>query len=165
MYVKQGSKGRVWLEVWYLCICCGSVGQHRDQAVGSHPLPKRSVYTVYLPTGHLAYNLSHPTQKFYLDLLFGDATHDQAAPDLKKKALSDLALRLRELNVKISNIRREQQYQKDREAQFRDTSESANAHVRNWTILQLVVLGVTCMWQLSHLRKFFVAKKLGEFFS
>ncbi|KND03655.1 uncharacterized protein SPPG_01126 [Spizellomyces punctatus DAOM BR117] len=97
--------------------------------------------------------------KLHLDLLFGDATHDNL-PDAKKEALSDLALRVRELNVKVASIRREQQYQKEREVEFRNTSERANSHVRNWTLAQLLVLGVTCLWQIRHLKNFFVAKKL-----
>ncbi|KAJ3011606.1 emp24p/erv25p- protein [Thoreauomyces humboldtii] len=97
--------------------------------------------------------------RLHLDLMFGEATHDNQ-PDLKKETLSDLALRIRELNVKIANVRREQVYQKEREAEFRNTSEAANAHIRNWTLAQLVVLGLTCLWQIRHLKNFFVAKKL-----
>lgn len=48
----------------------------------------------------------------------------------------------------------------EREAEFRDQSESTNARVVRWTLLQLVVLGVTCAWQLSHLRAFFIKQKL-----
>jgi hypothetical protein len=48
----------------------------------------------------------------------------------------------------------------EREAEFRDQSESTNARVVRWTLLQLVVLGVTCAWQLSHLRSFFIKQKL-----
>lgn len=48
----------------------------------------------------------------------------------------------------------------EREAEFRDQSESTNARVVRWTLLQLIVLGVTCAWQLSHLRAFFIKQKL-----
>jgi len=48
----------------------------------------------------------------------------------------------------------------EREAEFRDQSESANARVVRWTILQLVVLGATCAWQLNHLKGFFQKQKL-----
>lgn len=48
----------------------------------------------------------------------------------------------------------------EREAEFRDQSEATNARVVRWTIIQLVVLGVTCAWQLSHLRAFFIKQKL-----
>jgi len=49
----------------------------------------------------------------------------------------------------------------EREAEFRDQSESTNARVVRWTLIQLVVLGVTCTWQLSHLKSFFIKQKLG----
>jgi len=48
----------------------------------------------------------------------------------------------------------------EREAEFRDQSEHVNARVVRWTLVQLVVLGVTCAWQLSHLRAFFIKQKL-----
>ena len=48
----------------------------------------------------------------------------------------------------------------EREAEFRDQSETTNARVVRWTLIQLVVLGITCAWQLSHLRSFFIKQKL-----
>ncbi|TPX56411.1 hypothetical protein PhCBS80983_g04546 [Powellomyces hirtus] len=116
-------------------------------------------YSICLYTVSSGWFSSATRTRLHLDLMFGEATHD-SQPDHQKETLSDLALRVRELNVKVSNIRREQGYQKDREAEFRNTSEKANAHIRNWTIAQLVMLGLTCAWQIRHLKSFFVAKKL-----
>lgn len=48
----------------------------------------------------------------------------------------------------------------EREAEFRDQSEATNARVVKWTFIQLVVLGATCAWQLTHLRSFFIKQKL-----
>jgi hypothetical protein len=48
----------------------------------------------------------------------------------------------------------------EREAEFRDQSEHTNSRVVRWTIIQLVILAVTCIWQLSHLRAFFIKQKL-----
>ncbi len=48
----------------------------------------------------------------------------------------------------------------EREAEFRDQSEHTNSRVVRWTLIQLAVLGVTCAWQLSHLRAFFIKQKL-----
>jgi hypothetical protein len=48
----------------------------------------------------------------------------------------------------------------EREAEFRDQSESTNAKIVRYTLVQLTVLGVTCAWQLSHLRSFFIKQKL-----
>ncbi|RKO90922.1 emp24/gp25L/p24 family/GOLD-domain-containing protein, partial [Blyttiomyces helicus] len=77
--------------------------------------------------------------KLHLDLMFGDATHDTAAT--KKEIIGDLTYRVKEVNNRIRNIRTEQQHQRDREMEFRDTSERTNSHVVNWTIVQFVVLG------------------------
>jgi hypothetical protein len=49
---------------------------------------------------------------------------------------------------------------KEREVQFRDKSEEVNSHVVWWTIVQLIVLGITGVWQARHLKGFFEAKKL-----
>lgn len=48
----------------------------------------------------------------------------------------------------------------EREAEFRDQSETTNARVVRYTLVQLLVLGATCAWQLTHLRAFFIKQKL-----
>ncbi|KAJ3172685.1 ubiquitin-conjugating enzyme E2 W [Geranomyces variabilis] len=116
-------------------------------------------YSICMFTVSTGWFASSTSTRLHLDMMFGEATHD-TQPNAKKETLSDLALLIRELNVKVSNVRREQLYQKEREASFRDTSEKANAHIRNWTIAQLVVMVATCAWQITHLKGFFVAKKL-----
>ena len=74
--------------------------------------------------------------------------------------INSLAERVRKLNAKMVLIRREQSLMREREASFRDQSESTNARVVRWTFIQLFVLGVTCAWQLNHLRGFFMKQKL-----
>jgi p24 family protein alpha len=102
------------------------------------------------------------------------ATSEIESKDREK--LGDLVQRVRDLNGRLADIRREQIFQrvslyvssnrpmlthvKEREAEFRDQSESTNARVVRWSIIQIVVLGVTCAWQLSHLRAFFIKQKL-----
>ena len=63
-----------------------------------------------------------------------------------------LASRLRDLNIKIEDIRREQQYQREREADYRDLSETTNSRAVWYSIAQIGVLILTCTWQLRHLR-------------
>lgn len=48
----------------------------------------------------------------------------------------------------------------EREAEFRDQSEATNSRVVRWTLMQMAVISVTCAWQLSHLRSFFIKQKL-----
>jgi len=62
--------------------------------------------------------------------------------------------------MKLEDIRREQQYQREREADFRDLSESTNSRALWYSIVQIMVLLVTCFWQLRHLKRFFEDRKM-----
>ncbi|KAL6701058.1 emp24/gp25L/p24 family/GOLD domain-containing protein [Trichoderma pleuroticola] len=95
--------------------------------------------------------------KLRLDMVIGET--NQIESDDKEK-LQDITTRVKDLNARLNDIRREQVFQREREAEFRDQSESTNARVVRWIIIQLVVLGATCAWQLSHLRSFFIKQKL-----
>lgn len=87
--------------------------------------------------------------KLYLDIVVGatkrDVEHDRTH-------VGEVASRIRELNERLGAIRREQQYQREREAQFRDLSESTNSRAVWYTLAQIVVLIATCTWQLRHLK-------------
>nr|CAG8530371.1 8100_t:CDS:2 [Entrophospora candida] len=95
--------------------------------------------------------------KLHLDMAVGDAT-DHEEDD--QEHFSGLAQRVHDLNNRITEIRREQSYQREREVEFRDQSELTNSRVLYWTLVQLTVLGITCLWQMRHLKKFFETKKL-----
>ncbi|KAK3956786.1 emp24/gp25L/p24 family/GOLD-domain-containing protein [Pseudoneurospora amorphoporcata] len=95
--------------------------------------------------------------KLTLDMAIGESSAIESAD---KGKLQDLATRAKDLNNRLQDIRREQVFQREREAEFRDQSESTNARIVRWVLIQLVVLGVTCAWQLSHLRTFFIKQKL-----
>jgi hypothetical protein len=94
-----------------------------------------------------------------LELSIGEDPADNQASDTKQ-VLGDMATRLRDLNGRVASIRREQQYQREREAEFRDTSELTNSRVVWWTVAQLAILAFTALWQMRHLKSFFVSKKL-----
>ncbi|RKP26921.1 emp24/gp25L/p24 family/GOLD-domain-containing protein [Syncephalis pseudoplumigaleata] len=93
-----------------------------------------------------------------LDMLVGQNGVDPT--ERKDAKLSDLYWKVRELNNRIQDIKREQEYQREREVAFRNQSELTNSRVVWWTIMQMLVLGGTCVWQMRHLKQFFVAKKL-----
>ncbi|ERT01840.1 hypothetical protein HMPREF1624_00134 [Sporothrix schenckii ATCC 58251] len=107
-------------------------------------------------TGHEGHK-GHVGIKLELDLAIGESSKLESTD---KNKLEDLESRVRDLNNRLSDIRREQVFQREREADFRDQSESTNARVVRWIFIQLIVLGVTCAWQLSHLRSFFIKQKL-----
>ncbi|TGO11618.1 hypothetical protein BTUL_0105g00080 [Botrytis tulipae] len=95
--------------------------------------------------------------KLTLDMAIGETS--QIESDDKGK-INDIVQKVKDLNGRLQDIRREQVFQREREAEFRDQSESTNARVVRWTLIQLVILGITCAWQLSHLRSFFIKQKL-----
>lgn len=87
--------------------------------------------------------------KIYLDIVVGST---RANVDQDRSHVSTLASKIRDLNTKLEDIRREQQYQREREAGYRDLSEATNARAVWYSVLQIGALIVTCAWQLRHLR-------------
>jgi len=87
--------------------------------------------------------------RMHLDIAIGKARADLSHD---RSHVSELASKVRELNVKLEDIRREQQYQRERETDFRNLSETANSRAVWYSVAQIVVLIVTCVWQLRHLR-------------
>ncbi|VDB84956.1 unnamed protein product [Peniophora sp. CBMAI 1063] len=99
------------------------------------------------PTAHI---------RLYLDIVVGNTR-----PDIEhdRGHISELASKIRDLNLKLEDIRREQQYQREREADFRNLSELLNGRAVWYSLAQIAVLVVTCAWQLRHLRNFFEDKR------
>ncbi|KAB0800687.1 hypothetical protein PPYR_06595 [Photinus pyralis] len=85
--------------------------------------------------------------------------HDYAEM-VKKENLSDLQLRIRQLLDQVEQISKEQEYQRDKEELFRFISEWTNSSVFWWSLVQIVILLIMGAWQMRHLKKFFVAKKI-----
>ncbi|MCJ1470564.1 emp24p/erv25p- protein [Pseudocyphellaria aurata] len=123
-------------------------GDHRICFTPSHATASHG----WLPSG-----MSVGGIKLTLDLTTGETS---AIESTDKGKISDIVQRVKDLNARLHDIKREQVFQREREAEFRDQSETTNARVVKWTLLQLVVLGVTCAWQLTHLRAFFIKQKL-----
>ncbi|KAI0629237.1 emp24/gp25L/p24 family/GOLD-domain-containing protein [Trametes polyzona] len=116
---------------------------------GDHSICLSSNYgTSWFSTTHI---------RLYLDIVVGstkpDAEHDRSH-------VSELSQKLRDLNMKLEDIRREQQYQREREAAFRDLSEDTNSRAVWYTLAQIGVLLATCVWQLRHLKRFFEDRKM-----
>eukprot|EP00128_Syssomonas_multiformis_P017963 Colp12_sorted_trinity150504_noHs@21936 len=78
----------------------------------------------------------------------------------KNDKLTHLEMRMRQLGDQVSQIAKEQGYQRVREAKFRSISEVTNDRVFSWSVIQLVLLLCTGVWQLYHLKTFFISKKL-----
>ncbi|PIL25016.1 hypothetical protein GSI_12904 [Ganoderma sinense ZZ0214-1] len=116
---------------------------------GDHSICLSSNYgTSWFSTTHI---------RLHLDIVIGqtkaDAEHDRSH-------VSELSQKLRDLNMKLEDIQREQQYQREREAAFRDLSESTNSKAVWYTVAQIGVLIATCAWQMRHLKRFFEERKM-----
>ncbi|KAI0842673.1 emp24/gp25L/p24 family/GOLD-domain-containing protein [Hypoxylon sp. FL0890] len=122
-------------------------GEHRICFTPSSSSGRPNWLSVHNPNGGI---------KLSLDLAIGSSEIHST----DKTKLSDISQRVRDLNARLLDIRREQIFQREREAEFRDQSESTNSRVVRWMFIQIVVLGITCAWQLSHLRSFFIKQKL-----
>jgi hypothetical protein len=100
-------------------------------------------------------------KKFRLDLSLdvgeGALNYEEIA---KKEHLSEVETEVRRLTDKVRDIIREQAYQREREVQFRKTSESTRARLQYWSILQVLVMVGTAVFTVSHLGSFFARKKL-----
>ena len=109
---------------------------------GDHTICLSSNYSSswFGPTAHI---------RLHLDIAVGST---KANADHDRGHVSALASKIRELNIKIEDIRREQQYQREREADFRNLSEGTNSRAVWYSIAQIVTLILTCAWQLRHLR-------------
>ncbi|ETE64540.1 hypothetical protein L345_09691, partial [Ophiophagus hannah] len=97
--------------------------------------------------------------RVHLDIQVGE--HANNYPEIAAKdKLTELQLRARQLLDQVEQIQKEQNYQRFREERFRMTSESTNQRVLWWSIAQTVILLLTGIWQMRHLKSFFEAKKL-----
>ncbi|EGG17311.1 emp24/gp25L/p24 family protein [Cavenderia fasciculata] len=97
--------------------------------------------------------------RLHLDIQVGANANDYEEI-AKVEHLNNLEISVKRLNDRVTQIRKEQSYQKGREVVFRNTSESTNSRVMWWSVLQLIILVLTGMWQMRHLKSFFKAKKL-----
>jgi len=103
--------------------------------------------------------LSGSQLRVHLDIQVGEHAVDYGKLAQKDK-LSELQLRVQQLLDQVTQITKEQNYQRLREERFRSTSESTNARVLHWSLIQTAVLLVMGFWQMKHLKGFFEAKKL-----
>lgn len=96
--------------------------------------------------------------RIFFDIAIGAAEEFADSKSLRK--VDALTLQIKQLNEKLKEINYEQEQIREREAVFRNQSESTNSRVLWWSIIQLAVLVGTCAYQLRHLKSFFVKQKI-----
>lgn len=114
-------------------------------------------HTICLRSNYTGGWFSTPQVRMHLDIAVGEAKVDEEG---EKEHVKDLAGKVKDLNSRLADIRREQVFQREREAEFRSLSETTNSRAVWWSLVQLATLIGTCTWQLRHLRLFFESKKL-----
>ena len=76
----------------------------------------------------------------FFDIASGSA-HDYA--DSKStKQVDSLTAKVQNLNTKLEEIHYEQEHMREREAMFRNQSESTNSRVVKWTLVQLSLIHI-----------------------
>ncbi|KAH3687562.1 hypothetical protein WICPIJ_001463 [Wickerhamomyces pijperi] len=78
----------------------------------------------------------------------------------RKDEVTIITNKVKELSNKIEEIRNEQLLFREREESFRNQSESTNGKVVVWSLIQFVVLILSGVWQLFHLKTFFIKQKV-----
>lgn len=97
--------------------------------------------------------------KVHLSIRVGEEATDYKEIQNREK-YTELQMRMLQLKEQVEQINKEQAYQRLREENFRQLSESTSQHVLWWSISQTALFMLICVWQLQHLRKFFETKKL-----
>ncbi|KAF7583246.1 emp24/gp25L/p24 family/GOLD protein [Clavispora lusitaniae] len=118
-------------------------------ASGEHKFCLSPIYTEKSPENK---------HRIFFDIAFGSA--DDYVDSKSSKKVDSLTLQVQNLNKKLQDIHSEQESIREREAAFRNQSESTNSRVVWWSIIQLLVLVGTCAYQLRHLKSFFVKQKI-----
>ncbi|KAK6464640.1 emp24/gp25L/p24 family of membrane trafficking protein [Scheffersomyces coipomensis] len=97
------------------------------------------------------------SSRILIDFIIGDSNSIDSSHNNKVQSLSD---NVNKLNDKLSDIRREQKFIREKEANFRDLSERTCETVVRWMVIQVISLLITCIYQMISLSKFFIKQKV-----
>lgn len=79
---------------------------------------------------------------------------------VKDDNLSQLQLNVVKMSDQITQIQKEQDFHRYREASFRQVSEVLNSRVLWWATIQVIFVVLVGFWQTAHMRSFFIKKKI-----
>lgn len=99
------------------------------------------------------------TRHIELDIEAGSAARDWNAVQAAEK-LKPVELELRKVEELTDEIVGELEYLKAREERLRDTNESTNRRVRNFSICTILALVAFGSWQITYLRNYFKSKHI-----
>lgn len=99
------------------------------------------------------------SRQIELDIEIGSEARDWNLISAHEK-LKPIEVELRKIEELTDEIVDELAYLKNREERLRDTNESTNSRVRNFSVLIIFVLAGLGIWQVSYLRNFFKSKHI-----
>ncbi|EQC40072.1 hypothetical protein SDRG_02727 [Saprolegnia diclina VS20] len=97
--------------------------------------------------------------RFSLKLKFG-TSNEEYANLAKREQMNELELEVMKLRDRVRAIQKQQDYAQEKDEKFRSTSESNNARAMWVSVIQIVILVITGVWQVHHLQTYFHKKKL-----
>lgn len=97
--------------------------------------------------------------RILLTFFIGDA---EVLDSRRAGSVNSITDKINQLNDKLSDIKREQVFIREREESFRDLSELTNERVVKWSLIQLGALLLTGIYQLFTLQRFFIKEKVRE---
>ncbi|ODV93779.1 hypothetical protein PACTADRAFT_51531 [Pachysolen tannophilus NRRL Y-2460] len=96
--------------------------------------------------------------RFFLDLVIGEA--NDYTDSKKTDTINYLNEKIKIINLKLREIKRHQESIRDKEKEFRNTSEAVNLQVVKWTIFQMLILILIGVYQLNYLSGYFKKQKI-----
>lgn len=115
-------------------------------------------YKICMTTNASAWFSSSDVYRLTVDVRSGVAAVDYKHL-AKTEHLSGIEVSLRKANDRVSQIKSEQGYQKDREAEFIKISQSTGRKVLVFAFFQIAILAGCAVWEIKHLHSFFRKKK------
>ncbi|OQR96601.1 hypothetical protein ACHHYP_14627 [Achlya hypogyna] len=97
--------------------------------------------------------------RFLLKLKFG-TSNEEYANLAKREQMNELELEVMKLRDRVRAIQKQQDYAQEKDEKFRSTSESNNSRAMWVSVIQIVILVITGVWQVHHLQTYFHKKKL-----
>ncbi|XP_027455493.1 transmembrane emp24 domain-containing protein 11 [Zalophus californianus] len=128
----------------------------------------RFYFTSHSPGEHIICLESNSTRlvsfggsklRIHLEIRVGQHNLDAAIAQAKDK-VNEVSFKLEHLIEQIEQIVKEQNYQRDREENFRMISEDTNSNVLWWAFAQTLIFISIGIFQMKYLKDFFIAKKL-----
>lgn len=101
----------------------------------------------------------NPFRSIELDIESGSQARDWNKISATEK-LKPIELELRKIEELTDEIVDELNYLKNREERLRNTNESTNERVRNFSILVIIVLTALGAWQVNYLKNYFKSKHI-----